>query len=460
MDQISLDIILRNHRAWLDSRGRDGDRANLSQQALGFADLKGKDLTSSVLQKANLQRSNLSESKFDDADLRDADLSYADLGNASLRGANLIGAVLTGCNLAGANLEGAKLERASFAFCNFTAANLSGALGNKISFYKCKFHATEIIDCHFEKSDFSFANFIDLKILDSTFGGSNFDDSTFTWTRFDNCILIEASFKNVDTAMVRFVDCDTTGTKIDAPPEGGQANSLTNQSYFTEAQAPRFARQAYGIQIATRREISQIQSQCEEIERSVSRDAIVEGEQGSRFAQEELLSHLRMRQRTLLAQLKRDQLIASDAQVQLLARTQAVSQLFRRSIKRATKRLSIQMSIVAVAGFVYILSTAAVYVIFARLISIEETVSTSSITAVLTMGALTFLSGATALAFIYFRLNDLDSVMHHRSELENAELLLNTSALISNEYELNDQELRSTYDLFRGRLIAATKANT
>ena len=59
MKKEELSKILKNHKTWLDSKGEDGIRANLSD-----ADLRG-------------------------ANLRDADLSGAYLRDADLRGANL-----------------------------------------------------------------------------------------------------------------------------------------------------------------------------------------------------------------------------------------------------------------------------------------------------------------------------------------------------------------------------------
>src|SRR5712692_2455274 len=89
-----LKQILADHRAWLDSDGQRGLKANLSH-----AQLQGFSLWS--------------------ADLREADLSYAslqgaDLDHARLRGANLRHAQMEGASLWQANLRGADL---SFAAC-------------------------------------------------------------------------------------------------------------------------------------------------------------------------------------------------------------------------------------------------------------------------------------------------------------------------------------------------------
>src|SRR5574344_625855 len=64
-----LNEILANHKLWIDSNSKYGNRADLSD-----ADLRG-------------------------ANLRGADLSDADLLGANLRGADLLGADLSGANL-------------------------------------------------------------------------------------------------------------------------------------------------------------------------------------------------------------------------------------------------------------------------------------------------------------------------------------------------------------------------
>ena len=74
MTKKELDKILDNHKEWLRTNGKKGERANLS-----------------------------------DANLRGADLSDADLSRAYLRGADLSGA-----NLSGANLRGADLDYSAF----------------------------------------------------------------------------------------------------------------------------------------------------------------------------------------------------------------------------------------------------------------------------------------------------------------------------------------------------------
>ena len=117
IDQETLSAILKEHQLWLDSRGKNGERADLSNKSLKLANLEGADL-----RKADLRRVNL-----EGADLLIADLAGANLEEANLAGANLAGANFHRANLAETNLEGAYLRETNLAGANLAGANLAGA---------------------------------------------------------------------------------------------------------------------------------------------------------------------------------------------------------------------------------------------------------------------------------------------------------------------------------------------
>ena len=79
-----LDKILDNHKLWLSSGGKEGERADLSS-----ADLRSANLSSAYLRSANLSSANLRYANLHNADLRSADLYNADLRYADLRSADL-----------------------------------------------------------------------------------------------------------------------------------------------------------------------------------------------------------------------------------------------------------------------------------------------------------------------------------------------------------------------------------
>jgi len=90
VSQEELEQILKAHRKWVESDGKEGNRADLI--------------------KANLEKADLFQANLQEADLMGANLQGADLLVANLQKANLAGAQLQGANLNGANLRGAGLK--------------------------------------------------------------------------------------------------------------------------------------------------------------------------------------------------------------------------------------------------------------------------------------------------------------------------------------------------------------
>jgi Pentapeptide repeats (8 copies) len=118
MEASELKEILGQHKLWIETNGKQGERADLEGANLQGADLEGANLESAILWGANLT----------DAYLGGANLTVANLKGAILCGANLTGAILAGANLHGANLTDAKLEGAYL-----TGANLTNAILPDIS---------------------------------------------------------------------------------------------------------------------------------------------------------------------------------------------------------------------------------------------------------------------------------------------------------------------------------------
>jgi uncharacterized protein YjbI with pentapeptide repeats len=103
-----LKQILDEHRAWLDSNGARGEKADLS-----YARLQGLSLWSVDLREANLSYANM----------QGADLDHAVLRVANLRHAKMEGASLWQSNLRGADLSGTCLQRAKLDHADLSGAN-------------------------------------------------------------------------------------------------------------------------------------------------------------------------------------------------------------------------------------------------------------------------------------------------------------------------------------------------
>ncbi len=113
---VELHDILTAHEKWLESEGKEGERADLSG--------------------ANLQKAYLGEANLQEADLREANLFKANLQKADLREANLFKANLQKAYLFKANVQGAKLQGADLREATgFTASQVKLAKNWELAFY-------------------------------------------------------------------------------------------------------------------------------------------------------------------------------------------------------------------------------------------------------------------------------------------------------------------------------------
>ena len=99
MTQENLREVLKAHKLWLTSDGKEGELADLIREDLRGLYLPGADLRGAEFLWANLIGADLRNANLRNADLRDADLRNANLRDADLSGANLRDADLSGANL-------------------------------------------------------------------------------------------------------------------------------------------------------------------------------------------------------------------------------------------------------------------------------------------------------------------------------------------------------------------------
>lgn len=117
-----LDEIVEDHRAWVESGGKLGRKADLARANFEGADLMGAELQGANLLRANLQGADLLLADLRGACLIEADLTEANLVSTNLRGASLAGANLSTASglvarqLAGASLFGASLPESLYPF--------------------------------------------------------------------------------------------------------------------------------------------------------------------------------------------------------------------------------------------------------------------------------------------------------------------------------------------------------
>ena len=165
-----LEMILKNHKLWLDTHGAEGEQACLS-----YMDLTGVNLENADLYMANLIGTNLQGANLENKDLRAVDFTWADLSNANMSGANLSYAIMDGADLSGANMRYSRFIYASLANADmsmsdlqgaiFTAANLRGA-NLTCSYMSC----ADLRSANLEGANLTFADLKDanLKLADLT----------------------------------------------------------------------------------------------------------------------------------------------------------------------------------------------------------------------------------------------------------------------------------------------------
>ena len=116
-----LEMILKNHKLWLDSDGEAGEQADLS-----YTDLSGLNLANANLRGANMESVDLVFARLEGANLLDANLKHANLMVANLKGANLTRANMKFTNLERANLGHADLTFADLKYANINHVDLTG----------------------------------------------------------------------------------------------------------------------------------------------------------------------------------------------------------------------------------------------------------------------------------------------------------------------------------------------
>ena len=108
ISQEALNKVLKLHKLWLDTDGREGKQADLSNFNLSDFNLSNADLRYANLSITDLRYSDLSNADLRYSDLRGSYLSNADLRGTDLSNANLICADLRGADLSDTDLSDVK----------------------------------------------------------------------------------------------------------------------------------------------------------------------------------------------------------------------------------------------------------------------------------------------------------------------------------------------------------------
>lgn len=147
--------------------------ANLSYTNLSFANLHGAFLSYANLSFANLHGADLSETTLSRAFLFAVTLSSADLSGANLSGANLSIALLSSVNLSGAFLINAKLSGT-----DISAGNLSGAFLINANLIDANLNSANVSKADLSGADLSNANLSEANLSNTYIRGTKMSNGT------------------------------------------------------------------------------------------------------------------------------------------------------------------------------------------------------------------------------------------------------------------------------------------
>jgi uncharacterized protein YjbI with pentapeptide repeats len=249
-----LKEILRKHEAWLESEGRQGERAflknadlsrvdlsqaDLSQAYLRQADLSGVDFSRADLSKADLRiadlrganlwraalsetrfvGANLSEARLSEADLSDAnlwgtDLSKVDLWKANLSEANISEADFSGANLLGANLSGTDLSETNLSKAYLSKAKLSGANLSEANLSGADLSEADLSGVDLRKADLSEARLSEAKLTEANLWGTDLSGADISGVDLSGANLSGANLSKTYLSKANLSGADLTGANI------------------------------------------------------------------------------------------------------------------------------------------------------------------------------------------------------------------------------------------------------
>jgi len=170
IDEAGLREILRLHKKWMQTSGREG-------------------------KKANFERANLVGANFQDADLREANFRQSNLSKADFQGAKPLEADFQGAQLFGTKFQGAKLNDAQFPRATISSVQFQNAV-----LWFANFSDATLFETNFQKAALEGASFERAVLLSVNFLQADLRTSFFDGARFElkpNCLPQIQSFPTV-----------------------------------------------------------------------------------------------------------------------------------------------------------------------------------------------------------------------------------------------------------------------
>ncbi len=202
------------------------EQCNFSQSNLEGANFKGAILARSDFSHANLRSANLGESNIGACNFNYCDLSHASTKGAEYGKSDFSHATLTNLDLThnsntldvcfhNANLTGVMFGDASFIETDFSESNLSESQFISATFLKCNFKSCHGKQVQLQGSNFIEANFSLCKFEKSDLTNCRFlDKSTLNESHFVDCILADATLREISLEHCQFINCTLNGCDL------------------------------------------------------------------------------------------------------------------------------------------------------------------------------------------------------------------------------------------------------
>lgn len=258
-----LQRILESHTAWLNSEGRDGNRANFRN-----ADLREADLSGTVLMNASLRGADLSKAQLTQVDFRGADLSEAILQQTNISYCNFSGATLTRADMRTAIMEGSFFEGADFTGAGLIGANLAG-----LQLSGANFTETDLQSANLQGSVLAGAVLRGTSFYYANLAGANLQNAHCRDTSFEQAILEDADFTGASLKGANLKDANLAGVDLSLAAEASaenQQDSLQAEKAQLEMEWQQLEQQKLQlqqIQAASQQRESSLQTERQKTER-------------------------------------------------------------------------------------------------------------------------------------------------------------------------------------------------
>ncbi len=193
IDPDELKQILFEHKKWVDTKGKEGAKADLEGANLEGVDLQETELSNANLQNINLQEANLVGACLEKANLQGAILGLANLERACLNKANLQLADLCEASLKMADLQEANLTQAYLMMANLQEAILNNSNLLEANLEEASLVKASLLEAHLDK-----ANLIRATLYEADLRGATLQKANLKGANLQAAILPKADLRSAN----------------------------------------------------------------------------------------------------------------------------------------------------------------------------------------------------------------------------------------------------------------------